>query len=170
MGGFLAIRFLLDYPEVAKQRLRSAVIMSSFAGDINRDNVGNKLQIPLITNGWMTTLFKSESLATVIQASIIGKPNKAIVQAALDNFKVQNYSQLVPILKAFTDENYYLRLKEISIPCTILVGTADKTSPAFHSETLAKDIPHATLVKIPERGHLLSWEDPQAVVNEIEKL
>jgi non-heme chloroperoxidase len=169
MGGFLAIRFLLDYPDVAKQRLRSAIIMSSFAGDISRDNVGNKLQIPLITSGWMTTFFKSEALATVFQASIIGKPNKAIVQSAIDNFKVQNYDKLVPILKAFTDENYYPRLKEISIPCTIVVGTADKTSPAFHSETLAKDIPHATLVKIPERGHLLSWEDPKAVVAEIEK-
>jgi non-heme chloroperoxidase len=170
MGGFLAIRFLLDYPDLAKERLRSTILMSSFAGDINRDNAGNKIQLPLITSGLMTTLFKSDALATVFQASIVAKPNKAIVQSALDNFKVQNYTQLVPILEAFQNENYYPRLKEISVPCTIVIGTADKTAPAFHSETLAKDIPNATLIKIPERGHLLSWEDPKAVIDVIRKV
>jgi non-heme chloroperoxidase len=170
MGGFLAIRFMLDYPDMAKERLRSTIIMSSFAGDINRDNAANKIQLPLITSGLMTTLFKSDALATVFQASIIGKPYKAIVQSALDNFKVQNYAQLVPILQAFQAENYYPRLKEIPVPCTIVIGTSDKTAPAFHSENLAKDIPNATLIKIPERGHLLAWEDPKAVIDVIRKV
>jgi non-heme chloroperoxidase len=170
MGGFLGIRFLLDYPDVAKERLKAAIIMSSFAGDITRDNAGTKLQLPLITSGVMTSLFKSDALATVLQSAVIAKPYRAIVQSAIDNFKVQNYAQLVPIIRAFQDENYYPRLKEIATPCTIIVGTADKTAPAFHSETLAKDIPNATLVKIAERGHLLTWEDPKAVVEQIRKV
>jgi non-heme chloroperoxidase len=170
MGGFLTIRFMLDYPDVAKQRLRSALIMSSFAGDVNRDNPQNKMQIPLITGGWIQTIFKSEALGTIFQASIIGKPNKAIVQTALSNMKQQNYTPLIPILQAFVDENYYSRLKEITLPCTIMVGTADKTAPAFHSETLARDIPNAHFVKVPERGHLLPWEDPKAVCEQIKHL
>jgi non-heme chloroperoxidase len=170
MGGFLTMRFMLDYPEIAQQRLHAVLIMSSFAGDINRDNDQNKMQIPLITGGWINTIFKSASLATIFQSSIIGKPYKAIVQSAIDNVKLQNYTPLVPILRAFMDENYYPRLKEIAIPCTIMVGTLDKTTPAFHSETLARDIPNAKFVKVPERGHLLPWEDPNAVCEQIESL
>jgi non-heme chloroperoxidase len=170
MGGFLTIRFMLDYPQIAQQRLHAALIMSSFAGDINRDNDQNKMQIPLITGGWINIIFKSASLATIFQSSIIGKPYKSIVQSAIDNVKLQNYTPLVPILRAFMDENYYPRLKEITIPCTIMVGTLDKTTPAFHSETLARDIPNAKFVKVPERGHLLPWEDPNAVCEQIKIL
>jgi non-heme chloroperoxidase len=170
MGGFLSIRFMLDYPDIVKQRLRGALIVSSFAGDISRDNDQNKYQIPAIEKGWINTIFSNESLATLFQSTVIGQPNKAIVQSAIDNFKVQNYTQLIPILQAFGNENYYPRLKEIALPCTILVGTLDKTAPAFHSEILARDIPHAKLEKLQNCGHLLTWEAPTAVSDCIKKL
>ena len=170
MGGFLSIKFLLDYPEVAKQRLKSALILGSFAGDINKDNDQNKYQIPLIKNGWIDKILANESLATLLQASVIAKPYKALVKTALDDFKPQNFVQLTPILQAFVDENYYPRLKEITIPCTILVGTADKTTPSFHAENLSKGIANAVLVKVEGRGHLLNWEAPKEVCEQIEKL
>jgi non-heme chloroperoxidase len=170
MGGFLSIRFMLDYPEIAKRHLKAAVIMSSFAGDISKDNGQNKIQIPMIKNGMINSIFENQTLATLFSAALVGKPNKAIIQTSLDNFKLQNYSSLVPILEAFSNENYYPRLKEIGIPCTILVGTADKTAPTFHSEDLAKNIPTATLIKIEGRGHLLNWEAPKEVAEVIEKV
>ena len=170
MGGFLSIKFMLDYPEVAKQRLKSAVILGSFAGDINKDNDQNKYQIPLIKDGWINKILANESLATLMQASVIAKPYGAIVKTALDDFTPQNFVQLTPILQAFVDENYYPRLKEITIPCTIMVGTEDKTAPSFHSENLSKAIPNATLVKVEGRGHLLNWEASNEVCEQIEKL
>jgi non-heme chloroperoxidase len=170
MGGFVGIRFLLDYPEVVKQRLRGALILSSFAGDISRDNEQNKYQIPAIEKGWINRLFSNQSIAVLFQSTVIGKPYKAIVQSAIDNFKVQNYNQLIPILQAFVAENYYPRLQEIALPCTIVVGTLDKTAPAFHSETLAKNIPNARLEKIQDCGHLLTWEAPKEVCGQIEHL
>jgi non-heme chloroperoxidase len=170
MGGFLSIRFMIDYPEVVKKRLKAGLIMASFAGDVSKDNAQNKIQIPLITSGWINTIFNNKPLATIFSASLLGKPNQAVIQTSLDNFKLQNYASLVPILQAFVDENYYPHINEIAIPCTILVGTADKTTPAFHSETLAKDIPNAKLIKIEGAGHLLNWEAPQDVVTQIEAL
>jgi non-heme chloroperoxidase len=170
MGGFLTVKFLLDYANIAKERVHSALIMSSFAGDISRDNEQNKMQIPMIEKGYLQSILKVPSLATLFGASLIGKPNKAIVQSSLDNTKCQNYNQLIPILKAFVDENYYNRLGEITIPCTILVGSEDKTAPAFLSENLAKGIPHAQLLKIEGRGHLLNWEAPNEVCGFIKGL
>jgi non-heme chloroperoxidase len=170
MGGFLSIKFMLDYPEIAKQRLKSVLILGSFAGDINKDNDQNKYQIPLIKDGWIDKILANESLATLMQSSVIAKPYGAIVRTALDDFTPQNFVQLTPILQAFVDENYYPRLKEITIPCTIMVGTADKTAPSFHSENLSKGIQNATLVKVEGKGHLLNWEAPKEVCEQIEKL
>ncbi len=105
MGGFLSIKFMLDYPEITKERLHSTIIVSSFAGDISRDNSQNKMQIPLIKSGWINKIMANESLATLFQSSVIGKPYKAIVQTALDDFTKQNLTQLTPILEAFVNEN-----------------------------------------------------------------
>jgi non-heme chloroperoxidase len=170
MGGFLSIKFMLDYPEIANARLKAALIMASFAGDVSKDNAQNKIQIPLIKGGYLNTIMDSKSLSTLFMASLIGKPYKAIIQTSLDNFKLQNYQKLVPILEAFVNESYYPRLSEIKIPCSIVVGTADKTTPSFHSETLATDIPNAVLSKIEGRGHLLNWESPNEIVEQIIKL
>jgi non-heme chloroperoxidase len=170
MGGFLAIRFMIDYPEVAKTRLKSVLIMASFAGDVSKDNDQNKLQIPLIEKGYINTIFSNKALGTLFSATLIGKPYGAIVQTSLDNFKLQNYQKLVPILMAFVNENYYARLNEIPVSGTILVGTADKTTPSFHSTNLSKGIKGAKLEYIEGKGHLLNWEAPDKVCEEVEKL
>jgi non-heme chloroperoxidase len=170
MGGFLAIKFMIEYPEVAKNRLKSVLIMSSFAGDISKDNGQNKIQIPLIEKGYINTIFSNKAMGTVFSSTLIGKPYGAIVQTSLDNFKLQNYQKLVPILKAFVDESYYAQLNKIPISGTILVGTADKTAPSFHSINLSKGIKGAKLVYLEGKGHLLNWEAPERVFEEIVKL
>ncbi len=167
MGGFLSMKFLLDYPEIAKKRIKALLLMATFAGDVNKDNPQNKIQIPLITNGYIESILANQTLATLFQSSFIGKPYKAIIQTALDNSKNQSYMPLIPILKAFYEENYYPRLGEIQIPAMVVVGTADKTTPAFHSIDLATKIPNASLVKIEGKGHLLNWEAPDEIVKNI---
>ena len=46
MGGFLSIKFMLDYQEIAKDRPRATLLMSTLAGDLSRDNSQNQMQIP----------------------------------------------------------------------------------------------------------------------------
>jgi non-heme chloroperoxidase len=170
MGGFVGIKFLLEFPSVAKQRIKSVLLMSTFAGDINKDNSQNQMQIPLIKNGWINSVLNNQSLGTLFQASIIAKPDKAIVQTALHDIKLQDLSTLTPILEAFINENYYGRLKEITIPSTILVGSEDKTAPGFHSVNLQKGINNSKLVTLGAKGHLLNWEAPDQVYEQIENL
>jgi non-heme chloroperoxidase len=170
MGGFLGIHFLLNHPEMLKTNVKGFLIMASFAGDVNKDNPQNEYQIPLITNGYIDKILKNNTLATLFQASFIGKPYKAIITTALDNLKDFKYMALVPILKAFMADNNYPKLSQITIPCTILVGTADKTTPAFHAENMAKGIANSKLLKIEGKGHLLNWEAPNEVVNQIIEL
>jgi 3-oxoadipate enol-lactonase len=54
------------------------------------------------------------------------------------------------------------RLGEIGMPCLALVGADDVAMPVPFSETLAKHLPDAELVVIPDAGHLSNLEQPEA--------
>jgi len=45
-------------------------------------------------------------------------------------------------------------LARIGIPCLVVAGARDSVVPAAHAEAVASCIPHATLITIPEVGHL----------------
>ena len=120
--------------------------MASFAGDVMRDNPQNKMQIPLITSGLMDKIVTTELLGYPFATSLMGdEPDSAMIDVFLKDFKKTNHQALVPILKAFGSENYYDRLNEIQIPCTIIVGTKDKTTPPFHTNDMASNIPNTKL-------------------------
>ncbi|MEM7656258.1 MAG: alpha/beta hydrolase [Bacteroidota bacterium] len=171
MGGFLSYVFMLTYPEVVEQRLDGALIMASFAGDVYRDNVQNKVQLPLIKYGIMTAVAKTQVLGYPFGRSLLGsQPDAAMIRVFLDVFKTQDHRALLPILSAFGDENYYSRLGEISIPCTIIVGENDHTTPPFHTDEMHEHLRQSKVVRLPEAGHLLNWEAPDALMQEIRLL
>jgi len=109
-------------------------------------------------------------LVTLFQSTFVGKPYKSIIQTALGSSDSLNLVPLVPILEALENESYYPQLSTIKIPCVVMVGTVDKTTPSFHSEDLVKGIANAKLVKIEGKGHLLNWEAHLKVVEEIKNM
>src|SRR5262249_7097305 len=78
-------------------------------------------------------------------------------------FAAQRHGELVPILRAFLAKNYYDRLGEIAVPCTIVYGLNDKTMPALHSKAIYQGIPNARLVSVPESGPLINWGAPERI-------
>ncbi|MGG2005337.1 alpha/beta fold hydrolase [Novosphingobium resinovorum] len=54
-------------------------------------------------------------------------------------------------------------LGAIAVPTLVLVGEDDRTTPPHYSRTIAQAVPGATLVTIPECGHMAPMERPEAV-------
>jgi pimeloyl-ACP methyl ester carboxylesterase len=170
MGGFVGIRFLLDHPDTAS-RLRGALLLATFAGDVNRDNAQNRLQIPLIRSGVLPWLVRSDLVGKPFARSLMGdKGNDAMAAAFLRMFRAQDFGPLVPVLQAMVDENRYPQLGSIALPATIMVGTRDKTTPPFHTDELHAGIPGSTLERVPGAGHMVVWEEPDVVVSAIRRL
>ena len=94
----------------------------------------------------------------------------AMVESFLTMFRAQDLGALVPILEAMVDENRYPDLAGISLPCTILVGSKDKTTPPFHTDALHAGIAGSRLVRVPGAGHTVNWEAADVIVAEIEAL
>lgn len=171
MGGFLAIRFLLEHPAVVKERIRALVLVATFAGDVNRQNQQNRLQIPLIRTGILPWLVRFDAFALPFARTLIGvEQDLDQARAFVAIFRQQRLAALTPILRAMVDESRYDRLGELRLPCTILVGTEDKTTPPFHTDDLHAGIAGSKLVRIPGKGHLVNWEAPDLIADEIAAL
>jgi pimeloyl-ACP methyl ester carboxylesterase len=166
-GGFLAIRAVLDYPELA-QRLRGLVLFATMAGRIQDGAPLNRLQIPLLGSGVLQWVARTKTGGVLDGASLCGKrPSPAMVSVFLEGFDqhMHDHGPLLPILQAVAREDNYPRLAEIAVPTVVMVGTADRTTPFSHARRLAAGVPGARLVTVPDAGHLLNWEGADALVD-----
>jgi len=80
---------------------------------------------------------------------------------------LDDHGPLLPIMHAIAREDRYPRLAEITVPTVVMVGSADRTTPPSHARRLAAGVPGARLVTVPDAGHILNWEAPDALVNVI---
>ena len=170
MGGFLSIAFLLS-GSPAVERIGSLLLIATFAGDVSRKNSQNKLQIPLIKSGILQKMLSIGPIATAFTKSLVGDDfEPEIVDAFVPVFLETDHAKLIPILQAMVDENRYNRLGEITMPCTVVVGSKDKTTAPFHTADLHAGIAGSTLLTLPGIGHGLNWEAPDEITAEIVKL
>lgn len=172
MGGFIGIRALLDYPELA-QRLRGVVLFATWAGRVLDGAPQNRLQIPLMEYGVLQQLLRSNTVGVLLGAAQCGsRPSPAMISAFVESFRrhLERHGPLTPIVRAFSREDRYPQLGEITVPTVVMVGSADRTTPPSHSDRLATGIPGARLVTVPHAGHLLNWEAVDELVEVIESL
>lgn len=172
MGGFVTIRALLDHPDFAS-RLRGVVLFATWAGRVLDGAPQNKVQIPLLELGILQRLMRNKTVAVLFGAAQCGtRPSPAMVSVFTEGFQqhIDEHGPLIPIVRAFSREDRYPRLGEITVPAVVMVGSADRTTPPNHSRRLAEGIPGARLVTVPGAGHALNWEAPHELVKVIESL
>ncbi|MEU3624197.1 alpha/beta hydrolase [Amycolatopsis coloradensis] len=58
-------------------------------------------------------------------------------------------------------------LRSANVPALVVVGEEDRLTPLDAANTLVETLPDATLVVLPEAGHLTPLEDPAGVVEAI---
>ena len=128
----------------------------------------NRLQIPLLQSGVLQQLMRTRTGGVLLGASFCGKhPSPAMIAVGCDTFLQQDHRPLLPILRAAMREDRYPRLAEIAVPTVVMVGSADRTTPPSHARRLAAGVPGARLVTVPDAGHVLNWEAPDALVDVI---
>ncbi len=170
MGGFLSVIYALTYPEAAKKQLKGLILFATMAGMVAKDNPQNGVQIPLIKSGIMKQVMKSDTYGTMFGTTLMGTPEPNVIKAMLPVMAAQDTSKLIPIVEAMAKEDYYPRLGEIEIPTVVICGTADATTPKWHSELLGSSIKGARNVWVEGKGHLINWEAPEELVNAVHSL
>jgi pimeloyl-ACP methyl ester carboxylesterase len=152
MGGAVALHLALDHPELVGglvlistgARLRVAQALM----DVVREHFP-QLPQQMIAMGFASTADPAV-VARWMAAPWAASPAAALADfAACDRYDVR------------------VRLGEVKVPAVVMVGEQDMMTPEKRSQELVSGIPGARLRLVPGAGHLLPWERPREVVEEI---
>ena len=168
MGGYLAQRYVLNHPDEAKKRLRHVLLLATTAGRVFEGSLQNRLQIPLIRSGALSWLMRWRGVAQAFTRSLVGEDySEAMGDLLGPVFRSQPHRELWPVLDALGRESHLPRLGSFGVPCSILVGDRDRTTPLDQARALAVAIPGATFEIIPGAGHMLIWERVELLTSKL---
>jgi len=124
--------------------------------DAKRDFLARRLE-PLEKG--LTPADIAPGVVEVLVAKSASAAVREQMRASMAALRVNSYRQA---LHAIVTTDFRSVLPKISVPTRVIVGEEDIVTPPSASEFLAKNIPGAALVKIPEAGHLTNLEKPEA--------
>ncbi len=163
MGGFLALKAILDVPGVA-DRLAGLVLVASFAGDILDHAPQNRAQAPILGSHLLARVAANPTLGTLFAASYFGpRPSPAMLTAFQEMVLAGDHQPLLPLLEEFIARDLLDRLPAIQKPTLVVCGLADRTTPPWDSRRIAAAIPGAKTVWVAGAGHMIPWESPTTI-------
>lgn len=115
-------------------------------------------------------LFESGRMAEVLQANLAfvfhprNQGNPAMVSDYFEMVGRAGPAQLVAQNRALmAREDRRAALQAIGVPVLVACGADDRLTPPECSREIAAAVPGAVLEVLPQCGHLLTWEQPEAV-------
>jgi non-heme chloroperoxidase len=168
MGGMTVMALATFQPEVLIQRGRAIVLVATTAA-----NAGGGLpQADRMAARLMGSPYLSRTLHTAnglrfVRSAFGVDPVLAHMDLTRTLFADCDPSVRAGYLKSMSAMNLLEGIATIALPTTVVIGSRDRLTPPARSQTLVDTIPGARLVTLPDRGHMLPLEDPDAVADEI---
>jgi len=161
LGGYIAQEFALGYPE----RVQKLVLVSTAPGGPRSHPMP---AAGLEAFGKYPTMEREAGLRLMVENSL-GARGVRDVPGLADEIFAYRLGH-APSLAAWQAQAYagatfdaYDRIGAIATPTLVIQGGADNVVDPRNAELLADLIPNARAVIVPERGHLLVWEDSERV-------
>ena len=162
-GGYVTMAMLIEHPEVA-ERLRGLVLVSTLAGSLL--DGAQQEELDLLRATFPARLLRNRSLRFLLAGFAQGiELSSAISAELLEEFSQADHAILATLLHELADRSYYGRLHEIALPCVVLCGSEDRTTPSAHASAIADEIPGARLITVDGASHLLNWQRPERIAD-----
>jgi pimeloyl-ACP methyl ester carboxylesterase len=155
LGGWMAAELAVHHPE----RIRRLVLLSPIG-----------LRIPGHSVADLFGMTRDELVAALFHDRAIGEaafPADVDLDVIMQIFKENTAFARIAWNPFCANPKLERRLDRITSPTLVLWGDDDRTVPIEHGRRYAERIPNAELKVIPESGHAMLSEQPEAVVNEI---
>ncbi|MFC7965587.1 alpha/beta fold hydrolase [Streptomyces cinereoruber] len=189
MGGMTVMAFAEQYPELMRERVAGVAFVGTSAGKLHEVTYGLPVlgvnAVRRILPGVLRTLGAQAELvergrrATAdLFAGLVKKYSFASkdVDPAVARF-AERMIESTPIdvvaafYPAFAEHDKSASLPALrDLPVLALAGDRDLVTPSSHTEAIAALLPDAELVIVPDGGHLVMLEHPEAVTDRLADL
>jgi pimeloyl-ACP methyl ester carboxylesterase len=158
MGGYIAFEIMRQAPQ---RVLKLALLNTSARPDTNEAKERRTTQIGKARAGGFPDIIAGALPAFLHPSHAADEALRQTITAAHHDAGAEAYIRQQTAI--MTREDSRPDLGNITIPTLVLTGDADQLIPLEPSQEIAAAITGATLVVIPESGHMAALEQPQAV-------
>ena len=168
MGGMTVMALATFHPEVLTQRGRAIVLVATAAADTSwRLPQFDRTAARLMGSPYLSRTLRTANGLRLVRSAFGVDPVVAQMDLTRTLFADCDPGVRAGYVKSMSAMNLLEGIATIAVPTTVLVGSRDRLTPPARSRTLVDTIPGARLVTVPDRGHMLPLEDPDAVADEI---
>ncbi|MFJ9028409.1 alpha/beta fold hydrolase [Streptomyces sp. NPDC102274] len=189
MGGMTIMALADQYPELVRERVVGVAFIGTSSGRLGEVNYG----LPVAGVNAVRRVLPGVLKALGSQAELVERGRRATADLFAGLIKRYSFSskevdpavvrfaerliESTPIdvvaefYPAFTDHDKVQALSIfLEIPALVLAGESDLVTPSTHSEAIGDLLPDAELVLVPDAGHLVILEHPEAVTDRLADL
>jgi len=169
MGGVSAMAFAGTCADLAAERLRSMVLVATFAfpeplvpglPDVQVD--------PTRVLRLFERVLALETVGLVCMARVFGTyPTRSALEATRDSLLATDLHTRADALRMLRAFDLRPVLPAIRVPTVVVAGTHDRLTPLAGNEEITDLVPGAHLEVLPGMGHMLMFEAPDAVTDAI---
>ncbi|MCX5392615.1 alpha/beta fold hydrolase [Streptomyces sp. NBC_00094] len=189
MGGMTVMALAEQYPELIRDRVVGAAFVGTSAGGLGEVSYG----LPLVGVNAVRRVLPGVLRALGSQAELVERGRRATADLFAGLIKKYSFAskdvdpavarfaermiEATPIdvvaefYPAFADHDKAAALAAFAeLPVLALAGDNDLVTPSSHTEAIADLLPDAELVIVPDAGHLVMLEHPEAVTDRLADL
>ncbi|MER8236068.1 alpha/beta hydrolase [Streptomyces sp. NPDC094049] len=189
MGGMTVMALAERYPELIRDRVAGVAFVGTSAGKLGEVSYGLPIAgvnavrrvLPGVLRalGTQTELVERGRRATAdLFAGLIKKysfaskdVDPAVVRFAERMIESTPIDVVAAFYPAFAEHDRAAALSVLAeVPVLALAGDHDLVTPSSHTEAIAAVLPGAELVIVPDGGHLVMLEHPEAVTDRLADL
>jgi pimeloyl-ACP methyl ester carboxylesterase len=162
MGGVAVQAFVLRYPDLARERLRGMVLLSTLARTpLGSRSTQVKAGMEKLFNRVpdSSLLWGRRNLGLLFARVGFGKdPHPSHVELVRQMMLACTHETRRDAPRVLVGLDFLDQLPAIDIPTLVIGGTADVLTPPRYAEQLARAIPDARLALVRDGGHMLMLE------------
>jgi pimeloyl-ACP methyl ester carboxylesterase len=162
MGGVAVQAFVTQFPEIAAERVKGIVLLSTLAKTpLGSHSTRTKARIEKLTNHApdMSWVWASPNLGFVLARRGFGHdPQPSHVELVRQMLLECPPETRLNAPRALIGLDLTEELRAVRIPTLVIVGTADLLTPPAQARLIARLIPGSRLEEFPGGGHMLMLE------------
>jgi pimeloyl-ACP methyl ester carboxylesterase len=168
MGGMTIMALATYRPEVLRARARAAVLVATAATSPAQQSArAAQLGRLVISSPALSRAMRMPNGHVFVRNVFGSEPVRAHMDLTRQLFAGCEGGVRGDFLVSMTAMNLLEGIATMEVPTTVVVGSRDRLTLPAKADEMVGAIPGSRLVTLPNRGHMLPLEDPDAVTDEI---